>query len=127
MFKLAKPNIQQWCRTANRDPEAYARSSSLFNDPLVAGWTPENVLWEVALREGFSLNTRFATKEPRQRQHGLRGDRPDKEPAEFTVCLDDEIQADLSKHYELTPTSCSSAATRRWTTPPPPTWRSSAG
>ena len=63
VFKLANPNIQQWTQDEERDPEAYAQKLALFNDPLVAGWKPENVIWEVALREGFSLNTRFAPRD----------------------------------------------------------------
>jgi adenine-specific DNA-methyltransferase len=104
VFKLARPNIQQWNPDATRDPDAYAEKLSLFNDPLVAGWTAENVLWEVALREGYSLNTRFEKKtlgngntihEVFDSDTGQR----------FAVCLDDDIRADLSKHYELTPDS----------------------
>lgn len=104
VFKLAKPNIQQWVPEANRDPDAYAEKLSLFNDPLVAGWTPENVLWEVALREGYSLNTRFAKKELPNGNAVFEVTDPDKEPPQaFIVCLDDEIRADLSKHLDLSP------------------------
>src|ERR1700747_1066975 len=44
VFKLAKPNIQQWRPDASRDPDGYAEKLSIFNDPLVRGWMPENVL-----------------------------------------------------------------------------------
>ena len=57
------PNILQWSQDEDRDPEAYGQKLALFNDPLVAGWKPENVIWEVALREGFGLNTRFASRD----------------------------------------------------------------
>jgi adenine-specific DNA-methyltransferase len=104
VFKLAKPNIQQWVPDDNRDPDAYAEKLSLFNDALVAGWTPEKVLWEVALREGYSLNTRFEKKELPNGNAVFEVTDPDKEsPQAFTVCLDDEIRADLSKHLDLTP------------------------
>jgi adenine-specific DNA-methyltransferase len=103
VFKLAKPNIQQWVLDANRDPDAYAQKLSLFDDPLVAGWAPENVHWEVALREGYGLNTRFEKKELGNGNTVYEVTDPDKEtPQTFTVCLDDEIRVDLSKHYELT-------------------------
>ena len=29
----------------------------LFADPLVEGWKPESVIWEVALKEGYSLDS----------------------------------------------------------------------
>ena len=101
VFKLAKPNIQQWMPDTDRNPEAYAQKLAIFNDPLVAGWTPENVLWEVSLREGFSLNTRFASKTLGKSTTVYEVTDPDT-GQQLTVCLDDEIKADLSKHYELT-------------------------
>jgi adenine-specific DNA-methyltransferase len=101
VFKLAKPNIQQWVPDSNRDPEAYAEKLSLFNDPLVSGWTPANVLWEVALREGFSLNTRFVKKQLSNGNAIYEVTDPDT-GQQFAVCLDDEIKTGLSKHYELT-------------------------
>src|SRR5207248_833092 len=63
-FKLARPHIQPWTAGSERDPDPYAAKLAFYNDPLVAGWTPEAVLWELALREGYSLNTRFEAKAP---------------------------------------------------------------
>ena len=101
VFKLAKPNIQQWTQDEERDPEAYGQKLALFNDPLVAGWRPESVIWEVALREGFGLNTRFA---PRELANGNRVyDVTDPDTGQkFMICLDDKILVGLSKHCELT-------------------------
>jgi adenine-specific DNA-methyltransferase len=102
VFTLHQPNIQQWMPDGNRDPDTYREKLSLFNDPLVAGWTPENVLWEVALREGFSLNTNFKKKELGNGNIIYEVTDADKEPPQtFTACLDDEIRPDFSKHYEL--------------------------
>ncbi len=106
VFKLAKPNIEQWVAEGNRDPDSYAKKLDLFDDPLVAGWTPENVLWEVALREGFSLNAKFEKKEPIEGTTIYEITDPDKEPPQtIAVCLDDEVRVDLSKHYPLSPDS----------------------
>jgi adenine-specific DNA-methyltransferase len=101
VFKLATPNIQQWKLDGDRDPETYAQELSLFTDPLVAGWKPDNVIWEVALREGFSLNTRFA---PRDLANGNKiYDVTDPDTGQkFMICLDDKILVDLSKHCGLT-------------------------
>ncbi len=104
VFKLAKPNIQQWMPDSSRDPQVYAEKLSFFNDPLVAGWTAENVLWEVALREGFSLNTRFEKKPLDNGNEIYEVTDPDN-GQRFAVCLDDTIKAGLSKHYELAPDS----------------------
>src|SRR5262249_28286249 len=55
VFQLSAPNVQRWSPDGDRDPEAYEKKLTLFNDPLVAGWQPANVIWEVSLREGFGL------------------------------------------------------------------------
>jgi adenine-specific DNA-methyltransferase len=55
VFKLAPSNYRQW-DGAQPDADAYARQAELFADPLVEGWQPENVLYEVALKEGYGLN-----------------------------------------------------------------------
>jgi len=55
VFKLAPSNYRQW-DGAQPDAAAYARQAELFADPLVEGWQLENVLYEVALKEGYGLN-----------------------------------------------------------------------
>lgn len=101
VFKLAAPNIQQWPSEEESDPEAYAQKILAFNDPLVPGWKPENVIWEVALREGFSLNTRFVSKELPNGNKVYEVTDPDS-GQQFWVCLDEQIRADLIKQCELT-------------------------
>ena len=102
VFKLTEPNIQQWKATEDRDTEAYAQELELFNDPLVAGWKPENVIWEVALREGFGLNTRFSTRDLANENKVYDVFDPDTGQG-FIICLDDQIRADFSKNCELKP------------------------
>jgi adenine-specific DNA-methyltransferase len=101
VFKLSKPNIQQWPEGEDRDPEAYVQKLALFNDPLVAGWKPENVIWEVALREGFGLKTQFVLRDLGNGNTVYDVIDPDSEQ-KFMICLDDKIPIDLSKHCELT-------------------------
>jgi adenine-specific DNA-methyltransferase len=100
VFKLGSPNIQQWEPDGDQDVEAYTQKLGLFNDPLVPGWTPENVIWEVALREGFGLRTAFTARDLANGNkaydvHDLDTDQ------KFIICLDDQIRADFSKHCEL--------------------------
>lgn len=101
VFKLAKPSIQHWEPSDDRDPETYAQKLALFNDPLVAGWKTEDVIWEVALREGFGLNTCFV---PRKLPNGNTVyDVKDSDTGQhFLICLDEQIRADLTKHCDLT-------------------------
>jgi adenine-specific DNA-methyltransferase len=101
IFKLASPNIQQWKPDIDRDPEAYTQELVLFSDPLVQGWKPDNVIWEVALREGFGLNTRFTAHELANGNKLYEVLDPDTRQ-KFIICLDDQIRADLSKNCEFT-------------------------
>jgi len=55
VFKLAPSNYRQW-DAAQTDAAAYTHQAELFANPLVAGWQPENVLYEIALKEGYGLN-----------------------------------------------------------------------
>ncbi len=60
VFKLVPSNYKQW-DGAQPDAAAYARQAEMFADPLVEGWQPENVLFEVALKEGYGLNVQVET------------------------------------------------------------------
>lgn len=101
-FKLAAPSVAQWVPDTNRDPDRYAEKLQLFDDTLVPGWTVENVLWEVALREGFGLNTRFIAQRLPNGNTVYEVTDPDKDPPQrFVMCLDEQVRAELSKHYPL--------------------------
>jgi adenine-specific DNA-methyltransferase len=102
VFKLTGPNIQQWKPAEDRDVEAYAQELELFNDPLVAGWQPDNVIWEVALREGFGLRTEFKAQDLANGNKIYDVIDPDTGQT-FIICLDDQIRADFSKNVELKP------------------------
>jgi adenine-specific DNA-methyltransferase len=104
VFKLTGPNIQQWKSGTDQDPDAYAQELELFNDPLIPGWKPESVIWEVALREGFGLNTQFVARNLANGNAVFDVLDPDT-AQRFIVCLDDQIHADFSKHCELTLTT----------------------
>ena len=102
VFKLAKPNIQQWTQDEERDPEAYGQKLALFNDPLLAGWKTESVIWEVALREGFGLNTCFVSRDLDNGNKVYDVVDPDT-GQKFIICLDDKMLSDVSKNCELSP------------------------
>jgi len=100
VFRLTAPNIQQWRPDAERDPDAYAEKLSLFNDPLIAGWKSDNVIWEVALREGLGLNSAFNEKVLANGNKVYQVSDPDS-GQRFVICLDGKITSDITKHYEL--------------------------
>src|SRR5260370_13753161 len=58
-FKLALSNVRRWTGIEEKRADTYSAQLEAFTDTLVAGWTPENVIWEVALRQGFSLTARL--------------------------------------------------------------------
>jgi adenine-specific DNA-methyltransferase len=101
VFKLDQPNIQQWKVDKDQDADAYAEKLALFNDPLIPEWKPERVIWEVALREGFSLNTSFTMRLLANGNKIYDVSDPDTHQA-FIICLDDQVRADLTKHCDLT-------------------------
>jgi len=56
MFALAPSNFKPWTDVTPDDAEVYADQMAMFADPLTGTWTPESVLYEVALREGYGLS-----------------------------------------------------------------------
>jgi adenine-specific DNA-methyltransferase len=102
VFKLASPNIQQWKPDVDHDAETYGQELALFSDPLIPGWTEGNVIWEIALREGFSLNARFSARDLENGNKLYDVTDPDS-GQKLIVCLDEQIRADLSKHLQLAP------------------------
>ncbi len=57
VFKLAESNYKPWTGPDKKDPAAYADQMALYMDPFVPGWKPENVIWEVTIKEGYGLNS----------------------------------------------------------------------
>jgi adenine-specific DNA-methyltransferase len=58
VFKLVPSNMKRWPGIASKDPEVYTQELLKFADPLVPGWESEGLIWEVSLREGYSLTSR---------------------------------------------------------------------
>lgn len=64
-----------------------------FNDRLIEGWSEEGVLWELALREGYSLASRFERVDVVPLNSVWRVQDPDTD-AYFYACLDERIAED---------------------------------
>jgi adenine-specific DNA-methyltransferase len=102
VWKLAPSNLRPWTGVAETQPEAYAEQIALFTDPLAEGWTPENVIAEVALKEaGFGLDYYLETVSATSSQTVYRVTDPDKNQA-FYICLDSELRLNNLKPLELT-------------------------
>jgi len=72
----------------------------MFSDPLVEGWKAEEVIYEVALKEGYGLNCRIEKVPTVKQQTVHRVSDSDKEQA-FYVCLDGTIRLKALKPLGL--------------------------
>ena len=58
VFKLTESNYQLWNGIEEDTPESYTEQMHLFSDnPLIEGWMPEDVIYEVAVKEGYRLDS----------------------------------------------------------------------
>lgn len=90
-FKLDESNYRQWGGLEVRDGEKYATEMDLFADPLLPGWSPEDVVWEVALKEGYSLSGTVEEVGGIKINRVCRVTDPDHGQS-FLICLDDKLK-----------------------------------
>jgi adenine-specific DNA-methyltransferase len=55
-FTLSSTTIRAWEEPNERTPEALLAQLSLTIDPLLPGWTPDRLAYEIALKEGYGLD-----------------------------------------------------------------------
>jgi adenine-specific DNA-methyltransferase len=60
-FKLVPTHFKGWAGIAAPTSEQYMRQLEVFTDPIVNTSDPESVIWEVAIKEGFSLASKIET------------------------------------------------------------------
>lgn len=94
VFKLAPSTLRAWRGTADPTPDEYVNQLSLLSEPLRDGWRAEDVVWEVAIKEGFPLTSRV-TKAAAAGQEVYRVEDADSGRA-FHVCLDDKVSAGVA-------------------------------
>ena len=89
VFRLAESSVRRWTGVETKDADVYAEQLDAFADTLVPGWSLQNVIWEVALREGYPLTSEI--------KHGSvdgqtvwRVTDPAGEQS-FHICLDDTL------------------------------------
>ena len=75
--------------------EAFINSLKRDSDPVA-------VLWELAIKEGYSLNSTIAAATVGENAVYTVTD-PEKDPPQsFRACLDEQLAADIAKQLELT-------------------------
>lgn len=101
VFKLAPTNFRSWEGTAEATPEEFASQMELFTDPLIDGWRPANVIYEIALKEGYSLNC-YIQRTAVAGHEVYRVNDQEKEQ-HFYLCLENAITENLPAKLSLTP------------------------
>jgi adenine-specific DNA-methyltransferase len=100
-FRLTTTNIRRWAGTKDMTPEGYIEQMEAFADTLLPGWKPEDVIWEVALREGFPLTSKISPAENSAPKGSWRVTDPETDRA-FTICLAEHIDLEQAKRLGLT-------------------------
>ena len=102
VFKLAESNYRRWNGVKEDTPESYAEQLRLFSgNPLVKDWIPENVICEIALKEGYRLNSLIEQVKDIQRNTIVRVTSADQEQT-FYICFDEELFQDEIDKLQLT-------------------------
>jgi len=90
-LKLSESNFKPWDNLEEKDSGLYSTQMELYVDLLRKGWKPKNVIWEVTLKEGYSL-TSAIEKIPSAKDATIyHVSDPDKDQS-FHICLDDKIK-----------------------------------
>ena len=63
VFALAESHFKQWAGVPERDAAKYAVTMENYLDPLMPNANPVAVLWELAVKEGYGLNSTIAAAE----------------------------------------------------------------
>jgi len=100
VFKLAESHYRQWSGVEEKDPEKYAETMKFFTDPLLSGWKLLNVIYEVALKEGYSLTSTVEELKEVTDNTVYRVTDPDKDQS-FLICLDNELKIKTVKSLKL--------------------------
>jgi adenine-specific DNA-methyltransferase len=99
-FRLAPSNVRRWAGVEKKSAEAYLEQMEAFADTLVPGWKAENVIWEVALREGYPL-----TSSVKEAADGALKDcwrvTDEDQGRSFVICLAEKLDLDAIKPLQL--------------------------
>jgi adenine-specific DNA-methyltransferase len=101
VFKLALSNYRQWQETEDTD-QIMQQLALMAQSLLVDGWKPGDVIFEVAVKEGYGLNIQVNTLEELEGNTVYRVTDPDKVQT-FHICLDEHLPDDLVRRIGLKP------------------------
>ena len=102
VFKLTQSNYRLWNGVAEDSFESYAEQLRIFSgNPLIESWTSENVIYEIALKEGYRLDSAIRQVERTKQNTIFRIVSTDQKQG-FYVCLDEKLFKDDIDKLELT-------------------------
>jgi adenine-specific DNA-methyltransferase len=87
-FRLTSSNYKAFDDSPQTTVDGFAQRLAAVIDPLVPGWKPEPVIYEVALKEGFGLSLTVERVDGKLDVYRVTD--PDKDQS-FLVCLDDKV------------------------------------
>ena len=91
VFKLAPSTFRHWQPPQDADPDALEQQLALFDGGLEPDADPLHAIYEVILKEGYSLNARIEPVETLKVSKTFRVYDEGDDEAFFYICLDDEI------------------------------------
>lgn len=101
LFTMASSNFRPWQPVSDdTGSEAYIKQLELLADPLMEGWKPEDVIYEVLLREGYSLTSQIervaeiTTVSIWQVIDDVKGQY-------FFICLEDVVSLEMIRRLNL--------------------------
>jgi adenine-specific DNA-methyltransferase len=101
VFALGESHFEQWAGVPDRDSAKYAATMDAFLDPIKPDADPIAILWELAVKEGYRLNsTTIAANVGTNTVYTVID--PEKDPPQtFRACLDEQLDPDIAKQLGL--------------------------
>lgn len=100
VFKLAESNYKPWKGVEDKAPGKYAAEMEAYLDPLVQGWKEKDVIYEVAIKEGYSLNSKIEP-ERRYQENTIWRVTDSENQQSFLICLDVKLKSSTMKNLEV--------------------------
>lgn len=100
-FRLTESNFKTWDKTTPKDGTDYEKRLALFASTLKDKAKPNDVVWQIALREGLPLSSELSeTKAGKNFVHEI-GD--DATGQDVLICLDAKLDEAIADKLELVP------------------------
>jgi adenine-specific DNA-methyltransferase len=100
VFKLAESNVKPWVGVEEADAETWIKQMELFADPLEDGWQPVNLIWETAIKEGYTL-TSTIERLPDITANAVYKVTDNEKDQSFLICVDEELKPDTTRALQL--------------------------